>query len=124
MAGNEIKVTQQLQITNGAYKKAFAPGTVSVTQTNKGASAGIWTIGTSEEDITFNDITTEGWLSLVNLDPTNYVEYGAAATTPTMATLGRMRFGEPAQFRMEPGVTLRMKANGAPVKVEIFLLEA
>ena len=120
---DEISITQQVVIANGNYKRTFAPGTLKVDQTALGASSGIWSIGTSEEDITFTDITTEGWLVMKNHDATNFVEWGASATTPTLATIGRMEAGESAVFRMEPTVTLRMKADTASCKVEIWLLE-
>ena len=76
-------------------------------------------IGTSEEDVTFS-VTTHGFLLMRNLDATNFVQYGAKDTT--MKTMARMKAGEPAgPFRVEPGITLRMKADTAACDV-LFIM--
>ncbi len=120
---DEISITIQVVIANGDYKRTFAPGTDKITQTGFGASGGIYSISTSEENPVFTDITTEGWIVLHNHDSTNFVKWGASATTPTLATIGRLEAGESACFRVEPGVTLRMQADTAACDVEIWLLE-
>ena len=80
-------------------------------------------VGTTEENILTTEVGTEGWVALLNLDAANYVEWGASATTPTIATIGRLEAGEMAVFRMEPGTTLRAKANTAACEVEVWVLE-
>jgi hypothetical protein len=118
---NELKITLQAALTNGAHKETFAPTQASITQNTVGAHAPVVTVGTSEEDLGIGDITTLGWLFLQNLDATNYVTYGPKDTT--MKAFGRLEAGEFACLRLEPGITLRWQANTAPVKVKVLLLE-
>lgn len=78
-------------------------------------------IGTSEESITFTDITTNGFVMLLNLDATNYVQWGFSTTVYG----GRMKAGHLAgPFFMEPGATLFLKANTAACRVRIIHYEA
>lgn len=77
-------------------------------------------IGTTEESITFTDISTNGFVLMQNLDTTNYVQWGYA----TGVYGGRMRAGELAgPFRLEPGATLYLKANTAACRVRIIHYE-
>lgn len=76
-------------------------------------------VGTSEEAVTFTDITTNGWAFLQNMDLTNYVEWGT-----TGAYIGRMRAGETAgPFRINAGATLYLKANTASCRVRVVMYE-
>lgn len=84
------------------------------------------TIGTSETDVDISaGLTTPGFLIMVNLDPTNFIQWGPKDTS--MKLTGRMLAGEPACFRMDQTVTpltaaLRMKADTAPCKLFIGVL--
>ena len=120
---NELKVTVSSTLTNGNLKEVFTPGAIQVDQATIGSHAPTVSVGTSEENLAVGDVSVLGWIFLRNLDTTNYVEWGASATTPTLATIGRLEAGEVAAFRMEPGVTLRWKADTATVKVKVLLLE-
>ncbi len=78
-------------------------------------------IGTSEETILWTtDIGDEGWVAVVNLDPTNYVQWGFA----TGAYGGRIRPGSFMVFELEPGTTLYFLANTGTCKVQYFVYEA
>lgn len=78
-------------------------------------------IGTTEESITFTDISTNGWVLMQNLDTTNYVQWGFASGVYG----GRMKAGELAgPFRMESGATLYLKANTAACRVRVIHYEA
>lgn len=120
---DEIKTT--LRVTHDkAPKKGISPSQLQVDQTGTGVFADSVNVGTSEEDISFSsDLGTEGWIYLENLDSTNYVTWGASATTPTLASIGRLEAGEYAWFRMEPSTTLRMQANTAAVDVYYQIYE-
>jgi hypothetical protein len=86
-----------------------------------GPTPGFITVGTSEESTAFPELTTEGWLLMQNLDETNYVQWGFS----TGVYGGRMNAGETAgPFRMEPGLTLYLKANTAACKCQISGFEA
>ena len=118
---NELTSNASASLEKGNHKESFVPGSISVTQTGVGGWCPVVSVGTSEEDLAPVDITTLGWLFMRNLDSTNYVTYGAKDTT--MKALGRLKAGEIAMFRLEPGITMRWAANTAAVKVKVILLE-
>lgn len=125
MAG-ELKVTIQGTHTKGtgstATKRTWNNGQLSVDVAATGAfGPQTFDIGTSEEAITFTDITTEGWLFMKNLDATNYVQWGPT-TGGAMVVMGRLKAGEEACFRMDSGATLRLQANTAACKVDLMLI--
>lgn len=120
---DEITITIRATLRNGSLKRDVNPGTVKWDQAAALAYSAVWTVGTSEENLATGDIGTEGWIFMTNLDGTNYVEWGASATTPTLATIGRLEAGETCAFRMEPSVTLRAKADTADVNVSVELWE-
>lgn len=121
---NEIKVTASLKCSNGYFEQPQIGSTqLKFDQTAIGGDGAIVEIGTSEEDIDLSEITTLGWCYMRNLDTTNYVEWGKKDGSGNMQAIGRLEAGEPALFRMNPGVTLRMKANTAACKVQIIVLE-
>lgn len=118
---DEITVQASLRVLNGNLNFSYSPSAISVTQTAIGGpTPGYLTIGTSEESTTFPELSTEGWLIMQNLDATNYVEWGFATTVYG----GRMRAGEIALFRVNPGAELFLKANTAACKVVIYALES
>lgn len=120
---DEIKSTLRVNHSK-APKRNINPDQLSVDQTGTGVYSDTVNIGTSEENVSFSsEVGTEGWLYLENLDSTNYVTWGASATTPTMASIGRLEAGEYAWFRMEPSTTLRMQANTAACEVYYQLYE-
>lgn len=119
---DEITVTSQLRCINSQL--SFDTGMVRLSDTQTavgGPTPGYMTIGTTEESTAFPELSTEGWLWMKNLDSTNYVQWGFA----TGVYGGRMKAGETAgPFRMEPGLTLYLKANTAACKVLVYGLEA
>jgi hypothetical protein len=120
MAG-EIVVQASLRVSNGNSSFAFAPSALSVDQAAIGGpTPGFWVVGTTEESNNFPELTTEGWLIMQNQDATNYVQWGFA----TGVYGGRLKAGEIALFRCEPGLTLYMKANTAACKVVVYCLES
>ena len=123
---DELKITVRTSHSK-APKLNISPGQLSITQTGAGTFSTTQNIGTSEENVDFStifpDLGTEGWVFLQNLDSTNYVEWGASATTPTLATIGRLEAGEYAIFRYEPAVTLRAKANTAACDLYVAVYE-
>lgn len=117
---NEIKQTIALLVSNGEYSQSVQK-TLTQDQSGLGASSGIVIVGTSEETLSFTDITTEGVLFLQNLDATNYVTYGPDSTG--MVSFGRLNPGEVHMLRLSPGLTFKWQANTASVKVNYLLLE-
>jgi hypothetical protein len=111
---NEITVTSGIRVTNGNSSFAQAAKTKSFDQAAIGGpTPGAISVGTSEESTAFPELTTEGWLYMQNNDATNYVQWGFS----TGVYGGRLKAGESALFRMEPGLTLYLKANTAACNV-------
>lgn len=111
-------------LVNGEQSLAFGSNTAdSVVQTGQGTHAGVAVVGTSEEDLGIGDISTLGYLYIKNLDSTNFITYGPKSGG-VMIDFGRLRAGEHAVIRLEPGITLRWVADTANVKVEFLLMEA
>lgn len=119
---NEIQTTLNVAVVNGNFRQTFAPGTIQITQAAQGAHSPIVSVGTSEEDLTTGDVGTLGVLCLRNLDTTNYVQWGPKSGG-AMVAIGRIKAGEVAFLRLEPGITIRWIANTAACKVQVMLLE-
>lgn len=121
MAG-ELKISKVIRLQKGAMKTEFVPAPLSLTQAGALVYDTVLSIGTSEETAgpTFGDIGTEGWVCIYNLDATNYVQVGFATTVYGMRLYGA---GAPADFFIEPGATLYLKANTAACNVRIIVYE-
>lgn len=117
---NEITITTTLGLRNGNNIFSFSPGSINVTQTNAGGpTPGVANIGTTEETVSLAELSTYGYCCIRNLDATNYVQFGFSTTVYGI----RLKAGEFAVFRLEPGCTLYAKANTAACKVAIYALE-
>lgn len=113
---NEIKITLGVAYANGALSDSVAAATLNVNQTTLQFHGTVASVGTSEEDLTTGDIATLGYLYMKNLDAANYVQWGPKSGG-AMVVFGRLKPGESAILRLEPGITLRWIANTAAVKV-------
>lgn len=128
---DEFTCTINLRLQNGVYKDSYNPGQIQFDQAALGKSDQVLSIGTSEEDITLGDISTEGLCILQNMDTTNYVSWGKKDGSGNMQAIGRLKQapsatepGVPAFFTLEPGATLRMQANTAACQVRVLVFEA
>lgn len=120
---DEIKVNINVQMTNGVIKHSFAPGQIAIDQAASGFYDVVASIGTTEETQgpNFGDVGTERVCILYNLDATNYVQVGFAATVYGIR-LKPSSF--PTILELEPGATLYLKANTAACKVRVIVYEA
>lgn len=118
---NEITQTLTLTALSGDFS-ASASMTKSRDQTNKLKFDATLSIGTSEETITFGDLTTPRFMQVTNLDPSNYVRLGPDSTG--MVPLIRLMPGDTCQIPLEPGITLKAQANTAPVRIGLLALDA
>lgn len=115
---NEITIKETITVSNGNFKDTFAPGTLFLDQaTATGGNPGTVNVGTSEQDISFGDVTPN-LVVMRNMDSTNYVKYGPKSGG-SMIEFGRLKPGTSARFILAPSVTLRMVANAAACKVLI-----
>lgn len=85
-------------------------------------------IGTSEEDLSFGDISTVGLFWIMNLDETNYVEFGPKSGG-SMVAIGKLPAkvaGEPpfiaGPIRLKSGTVIRCVANTAACLVRFICL--
>ncbi len=120
---NEISVNIRVTVANGLYNDAFPPIADRYDQAAIGEAGGVAIVGfAAEEDLTFGDVATAGFIQLINVDDTNYVTYGPKSSG-AMVPFGRIKPGEPAFLRLEPGITWRWQAHTANVKIKWRLLE-
>lgn len=115
---NEISITAGLACRNGSLTINQATTTTKFDQTIKrGGQPGVIEIGTSEETVSFTDITP-GWAIIKNLDDTNFVDFGFSAgvyglTLPPNATI---------IVKFKAGMTLYALADTDPVDVQIVAI--
>lgn len=121
MAG-EIRIAKSIRLVKGAMKHEFTPTSLSLDQAGVLVYDSVQNVGTTEETAgpTFGDIGTEGWCCIYNLDPTNYVQVGFSTGVYGMRLRGA---GAPADFFIEPGATVYLKANTAACNVRIIVYE-
>ena len=121
---DEFTTTFTMSLSNGEIADSISVRFGKYDQSAEGYSSGTFTVGTSEEAISFNsDISSEGFLFIRNADDTNWVEYGPESGG-VMVSFGKILAQEWSWLRLKPAVVLRMKANSAPVRVELRLYEA
>lgn len=119
---NEITITLSASVANSYFKSSFQPGSIQLNQTAIGGHMPIVSVGTSEEALTFGDISTLGYVALRNLDTTNYVDIGPESGGAMVAMI-RLKAGNVAIMRLKPGITVRAQANTAAVKLQVWALE-
>jgi hypothetical protein len=113
---NEISIFVDCSLRNGSVENDFQPSTKSINQTNARFSDRILTIGTSEEDVDFTDLTQEGYVMIHNTDSTNYVTIGPKDGGNMVAFI-KLNAGEFCVFRIVPTAVLRCAANTAACEV-------
>lgn len=118
---DEITIRTLLNLTNGYLDDENDIGAKRLTQTNGRIFKRVVDVGTSEETLTFTDITTPGWCYLINLDSTNYVQVGVS----TGVYFTRLKAAEPGGlFRLEnAATTLYLKANTATCKILVVVYD-
>lgn len=122
---DEFNISFRLNLSNGAqFDRNEWSGQVDQSAIGRGGH--VQSVGTSEEALDFGDVGTEGYCSLQNLDPTNYVEWGpdSGGSAGSMVPVGRLNPGEPpAFFRLKSGVTVKAQANTAACLVDVRVYE-
>lgn len=125
---NEITITPALKLANGNLTETQSPGAVQFTQNAQkmfkdtialtaGSDTNISTL------IGATMLTTYGWAYIWNLDATNYVQLGPDSSGAIVPMIRLAKKGEaPAVFRLEPGITLRAKANTGNCVILVLIL--
>lgn len=116
---DEISITTGLQLENGLLVVGRTNKTRKFSQsTARGGGPGVVDVGTSEETISFGDCVP-GFIELVNLDATNYVNWGNVTGNLDQKLQAN---GGVAIFELDTGGTLIMQADTATCKVRITAL--
>ena len=121
---NEIKVQASIQIDNVNFAlPKYGNSIQQISQAAPGGGIpGTVTVPVADTAIDLSAIATLGWVFIRNIDAVNYVRWGPDSGG-ALDPMGRILPGEEIVFRLEPGVTLRMFANTAPVKVDVVANE-
>lgn len=84
---------------------------------------GIFSIGTSAEDINLGDVGTPGWVFLKNLDDTNHIEGGYDTTTLDADEI--VVKANPGEFVLTRwgAATVTLRANTAACRVRVLIIE-
>lgn len=110
---NEFTVTTDIELTNGELVHPSNNRRKQFDQTTGRKYDAVHDISTSEETITFVDVTP-GWIRLTNLDATNYVTWGNVTGNLDQ----KIQPAASHLFEMSGG-TLIIQANTAECKVRI-----
>ena len=117
---NALTLSVSASWTQGNFTDSFIPTLATLTLNTQGAAGGIQAIGTAEENLVAGDIATNGMLFLMNLDATNYVQWGMS-DSGTMKAVGKLKGGATAAsvalLYVDAGVAVRLKANTATCNV-------
>lgn len=119
---DEIRISASMSVDNGNLSFSQNYGTKSYDQSNVGGpTPGMVEIGTAEESQSFAELTAPGWVTIQNLDTTNFVEWGFS----TGVYGGKLLAGDTAgPFRLNSSATLFLKADTAACRVVINALES
>jgi hypothetical protein len=120
---DEIRLRAQLSFANSGRSGAADSGELSLSMTGTKSHRTIQTVGTAEEALGLGEVgavNTHYWIR--NLDATNPVDLKPATggTVTTRIVAGRVATGQ-----FGPGVTAPfVQASGAPVDIDVFLVQA
>lgn len=125
---NEISQQIRLSATNGNFVLPAIGTTKQITQTTRGGGVPgqITAVETGEGtliDVSTLGLTATGVVYLKNTDPTNFVEYGPDDGAAAIVPFGKLKPGEEASFRLKPGVDWWIRADTAPCKVTVIILD-
>lgn len=139
---NEIRVQCSLQIKNGFLDYASRPTAfLADMATVGGPSPGEISVALAGTDVDLSQLTDPGFVWLMNLDPTNYVEFGVYdSVTGKFYPLGELLPGQFTQFMLSrflgaefgtgtgtggfTGTTrFRIKATGSACRVVVHAFE-
>lgn len=124
--GNEITLTLSLACTNGGYqllpqKAVYA----QATQATAGKNCVVQIVGTTHEAMAKGDVSSLGWAMLRNLDADHFVDVGVQDGGSAFIACVRLApAGKPVVVMFSPAAAIYLKADTAPCRVEIDLLEA
>jgi hypothetical protein len=113
---NEISGSLTLANTEFGSTRTYS---LRTSQTLKRRQVITKSVGTAEETLALDaDMTSPGLVTVLNKDPTNYVQLGPATTVYLVRLPAAQQI--PAEFQLDPSITtLYIKANTAACDVDI-----
>jgi hypothetical protein len=117
---NELSISSTFSFSKSGVNIAPAPRSFTVTIAGTRANHDVQTVGTTTEPLSFVD-TVPGYVYLRNTDTTNFVEVGL--DTPLTQIFAKLYPGDMAIFPCKSGVVLYVKANSAPVDLEVATVD-
>jgi hypothetical protein len=119
---NEIKLASSLQIKNGVFQYNHATS-LAITQVNiGGGNPGLVQFSTTQEQITFGELSTPGLVLVQNMDSTNNIQLGNYVSS-VFYPIVRLNPGESYVFRLHESVVLYGKASAGTPKGLIHVFE-
>jgi hypothetical protein len=116
----EITVTTGLASTKNGATISSGTKTSSHDQSGDQGIGNIQIVGTSWEALVLGDVSSIGFVRLLNLDATNYVE--VALANDNSQVFAKMKAGEAALFRASTA-TMYVRANTAACNVHVVAVE-
>ena len=115
---DELSLRAYLSFSKGGAEVRRSEG-ITVDVTGETFTHEVQSIGTAEEDIVYcADIATPGYVLIINLDATNYVEIGITTGVYPI----KLKAGEFALYRHN-STAFKAKANTAACLVEFVMIE-
>jgi hypothetical protein len=109
---NELTISQALSYSKSNDSKSLSFSD-NVNVAGSVRHGGVQTIGTTEEALIIGDVSSVGWVTIKNLDNTNFVQIAAL---PSEHFTIKLKAGEACAFRAA-GNAIYAKADTSPVKV-------
>jgi len=118
MAGELTTAVSFRYSKNGVELARSIGGTIDVS--GNAFCYAIQNIGTTEENLIVNDVSTNGYCIVKNVDATNYVTLGKTISAVYQPFL-KIKPGESQLIRFDSG-TIQAKANTAAINLEYWLI--
>lgn len=120
---DELNFNLSITVDKTPLFEVIQPGTFTFDVSAIGLASGVQVVGTSAEAIVTTDVSSLGWCYLQNLDSTNFLLVGPD-DGGTMKDFMKLLPGEPAWFRLKPGITVKAKADTAACKMLYKIFDA
>lgn len=118
---DEFSITVQVNYSSSLAVDDFSES-FQDDQASAGQHCGIVSVTTSCAAVSEGALTTPGWVTLKNLDPSNFVTYGPDSGGVMIPT-GRLDPGESNAIKLSTACSLRWVADTAACKVQYKMWE-
>lgn len=119
---NEVEISFGFKLLKDLHLEQYDVSQWTADQTGVGSLKSVIEVGTSEEVISYGDITTPKFCIFRNLDDTNYVVVGPESGG-SMVEMIRLQPGEWGFLPLGSSVVVRAQANSSACKVLFLFTE-